>query len=284
MADRRAHYGMLVGDGVPPVIDLHTHVLCAIDDGPADMAGSLALLRAAAAEGIEAVVATPHVSERYPTSAARMAEGVAAVGAAAREEGIAVDVLCGAEIALDRCLALDDDELHALRLGDGPYLLVEAPLSPAAGDADPIVQTLLERGLRLVLAHPERCPAFQREPERLAAHVAAGVLCSVTSGALTGGFGEPARRAAVTMLGAGLVHNVTSDAHDAHRRPPDLRSALQRASATTPGLAERAGWLTQDVPAAIVAGRRPPPPPPATTGVMAVPRRSWLRRALGERR
>ena len=64
---------------------------------------------------------------------------------------------------------LDDAALRTLALGGGPYLLVESPFSPAIGAFEPLVLDLLERGHRVLLAHPERCPAFHRDPERLAA-------------------------------------------------------------------------------------------------------------------
>ncbi len=57
-----------------------------------------------------------------------------------------------------------------------PYLLVESPFSPAIGAFEPLVLDLLERGHRVLLAHPERCPAFHRDPERLQRLVDAGVL------------------------------------------------------------------------------------------------------------
>src|SRR5947209_5785401 len=170
-------------------IDLHAHVLPGIDDGPPNLPSALALVRAAGADGTEAIVATPHVNERYPTRPPAMARAVAALGAELESAGVAVRVLPGAEIALTQVSALDEAQLRALALGGGPYLLVESPLSSAAGDFEIVIYDLLDRGFRLVLAHPERCPAFQREPVRLRRLVIAGVLCSVTAAALTGRFG-----------------------------------------------------------------------------------------------
>ena len=45
------------------VIDLHCHILPGLDDGPADMAGSLELAQAAAAAGTRTITATPHIRE-----------------------------------------------------------------------------------------------------------------------------------------------------------------------------------------------------------------------------
>ncbi|HEU4658945.1 MAG TPA: CpsB/CapC family capsule biosynthesis tyrosine phosphatase, partial [Capillimicrobium sp.] len=63
------------------MIDLHCHILPAIDDGPADVAGSLAMARAHLAAGVERVAATPHVTYDDPNDAATIARGVERLGA-----------------------------------------------------------------------------------------------------------------------------------------------------------------------------------------------------------
>jgi len=58
------------------VIDLHSHILPGLDDGATDLAGALEIARAAVADGITAIAATPHVREDYPTTADAMEDGV----------------------------------------------------------------------------------------------------------------------------------------------------------------------------------------------------------------
>src|SRR5271165_6849870 len=84
----------------PPVIDLHCHVLAGIDDGPRTIEGSLALVRAAAEAGTRTLVATPHVSARYRNDAAAIAKLTAELNGRLAAEGIALEVLAGAEIAI----------------------------------------------------------------------------------------------------------------------------------------------------------------------------------------
>jgi Capsular polysaccharide biosynthesis protein len=50
------------------VIDLHSHILPGVDDGPRTLDESLGILRAAAEDGITRIAATPHVRADYPTS------------------------------------------------------------------------------------------------------------------------------------------------------------------------------------------------------------------------
>jgi protein-tyrosine phosphatase len=258
------------------MIDLHTHVLPGVDDGPATLDGSLELARAAADEGTSTLVATPHVAWGFPTPAATMHEGVARVNQALQEADIGVAVAPGAEIAHDMLARLDDDELRGLTLGGGPNILLEAPLSPVAQDFEQAFEDVRRRGLGVVLAHPERCPSFHRDPDRVARMVERGALCSITASAFTGRFGKQVRGLAERLLADGLVHDVASDTHDAVRRPPKLRTPLIEADRELPGLAALAPWLTEQVPAAILAGESPPPPP-------ARPPRRRARRLLWSR-
>lgn len=240
------------------MIDLHCHVLPGIDDGPGDLDEALALARLALENGIETIVATPHVSWQYPANDARLiAAAVARITGDLATAGLPLTVLPGAELALPRALELDDAELTALRLGGGPYLLVECPASPSAVGFEDGLWALRSRGHQIVLAHPERCPAFLRDRAALERLVADGVLAQITAGSLAGQFGKEIRRFSERLVGDGLVHAVASDAHSTGRRSPSIASELAAA-----GLADRVEDLAVAGPQAILAGAPLPEPPP----------------------
>lgn len=247
------------------MIDLHCHLLPGLDDGPMSIPEALAMARVAAASGTTTIVATPHIDHRWGVRPHDLPRRGAALSDALREEGIELELRTSGEIAISRLADLSSDELDRLRLGDGRYLLVESPMSPADPDFDVLLLKVQERGEPIVLAHPERCPLFQREPERLARCVEAGILCSITAGSLRGHFGERVRRFSLEILSEGLVHDLASDAHDHHSRTPSLAGAVEQAEDELPGVSAQAEWLTSVAPAAILAGKRPPPPPPRET-------------------
>jgi protein-tyrosine phosphatase len=257
------------------VIDLHCHVLHGIDDGPRTIADSLTLVRAAESAGIRTIVATPHVSPRYPNSADSIARALDAAKAEIRAEGIAVGLEAGAEIAMTTASELSPGELLKLRLGVGPWLLIECPFTSLATGFDTMLMRLQSEGHRIVLAHPERSPLFHQDPQMLAAIVRAGALASITAGSLVGRFGGRVRRFALQLAREDLIHNVASDAHDHRGRPPSIANELQLSS-----LDPLAEWLASEVPAAILAGDEIPPRPAvagASRGI-AVWRRKWRRR------
>lgn len=239
------------------VIDLHAHILPGLDDGPATEADAVAMARVAVAAGTRAMATTSHINHGFGLRAAELEAVREALAARLAAEDIGLELLQGGEIAPDRLPDLPDDELRALTLGRGPFLLLECPFSPAGG-LDLMVADLQRRGFGVLLAHPERSPSFQRDPELLAGLVERGALAQVTTGSLTGDFGDTARRTAHAMLERGLVHVLASDAHDRTGRPPTLRAT---------GLdAEQVAWMAAAAPEAIVAGRGLPARPPLPKG------------------
>jgi protein-tyrosine phosphatase len=256
----------------PRVIDLHCHVLPGIDDGPATIEGSVDLARAAAAAGIDTIVATPHVSRRYPNEAIEIARVVQELNGRLADEAIAVEIHGGAEVAIARLQELTPAELVALRLGRGPWLLVEPSFTRPASGLEAVMADLQRAGHRVVLAHPERCTAFHRDPLLLESLVHAGALTSITAGSLVGRFGDHVRRFALRLAADGLIHNVASDAHDHLNRPPGIADELQRV-----GLEALTDWLTRAVPAAILDGEQIPPRPADVVVRVADERKRWWR-------
>lgn len=255
------------------MIDLHCHVLPGIDDGPATIEDSIALVRAAEAVGTSVIVATPHVSWRYPNDAATIARLVDELNRRLAEERIAVKIFAGAEIAATRVEEISTEELANLHLGGGPWVLLEPPFTPVAAGLGSVVASLQSAGHRVILAHPERCPGLRREPRLIESFVDGGVLMSVTASSLVGRFGGEVRRFALRMFEQGLVHNVVSDAHDALGRPPGMTVEIEQA-----GLGELSDWLTGAVPAAILNGNEIPARPEMLTPGQAPARRWRIRR------
>jgi len=232
------------------MIDLHSHVLPGIDDGPETIEDSVALARAAVAAGTRTLVATPHVSWSYPNDADTIAE-----------------------LAMTRLVDIRSEELSRLSLGGGPWLLVEPPFAAAVTGLDALVFDLQRHGHRVLIAHPERCPAFHRDPGMLREFVNEGILMSITAGSLVGRFGGEVRRFALTLAREGLIHNVTSDTHDTVNRPPGVAAELRAA-----GLEPLADWLIEQVPAAILSGAEIPPSPTVELPDLEPARAPWWRR------
>lgn len=247
------------------MIDLHSHVLPGLDDGARDLEEAVAICEAAAADGIEALAATPHVRHDYPTTPERMEAALVDLRAAV---GDTIRLLPGGEVDLEE-LSRPVEELCRFGLGGNPrYLLVETPYAGWPLDLPSRLLELRVAGITPVLAHPERNAEVQARPAVLEPFVAGGVLVQVTAASLEGRAGRSAAACAATLVDGGLVHLLASDAH-----APEVRAVGLRGAAAKLGDEALAQWLTEAVPRAIVADERLPPRPERVR-----PRRRFLRR------
>jgi len=263
------------------VIDLHAHLLPAIDDGPETLEGSVALARAAAECGTKVMTATPHLRADHPgVRVHELAERCHALGDAVGSAGIPIKVVPAAEVDLLWAYAASCEQLRLATYGQrGTDLLLETPYGPLPPNFGSLVMRLTERGVRVLLAHPERNLTVQRNPRLVVDLVARGVLVQLTAMSLTrASKGSPAQRAAIWLLEQGAGHVIASDAHSAGPwRGPDLRAAAGRVDSVAPAQAE---WMTHEVPHAVLAGE-PLPPSPVASAAGGTLRRLGSKRSVG---
>jgi protein-tyrosine phosphatase len=240
---------MPVDSQLPPLIDLHCHLLPGIDDGARDIAESLAMLRLAAADGIATLVATPHA---HHARGVDICTAVTRLQACALEAGIDVRIIPGSETRITSGM---DDDLRAGRLmtlGTTRWLLLELPLHdewPVALVLG-VIDKLQSLGVHPILAHAERYPFVQHNPAALRPFIERGVPVQVNASALSYRERDPERITADALLSAHFAHIIASDAHNARYRPPSISAALQRAATLTSQ--EYATWM-QSVPGMILA-------------------------------
>lgn len=210
------------------MIDLHIHLLPGIDDGARELEEAVAMCRAAAEDGCEVLVATPH--QRHPswlnTDRSRLNHLLDRVRGALDGDGPTLHA--GAEIRVDSEL-LDDLDRHPASglqpLAGSSYLLLELDRHGFGPTPEEMLHEVIVAGWRPILAHPELIRPLTIDLPRVEGLVAAGAMLQITAMSLTGEFGEEPRRVATAFLDAGLVHFVASDAHGVTRRPPGLSSA-----------------------------------------------------------
>jgi len=209
-------------------VDLHFHLLPGVDDGPADLAASFELARAALAEATATVVATPHVrTDLGLTDAWEIRDRVRGLRAELAAARIPLEVRCGGELGHDVVFAMTQEELDLLAQGPpgARWLLVETPFEGCGEDFHAATDELRRRGFGVLVAHPERSADAELDSVAgLRRELACGSLAQVNALSLTGAHGDGARAAAWELLAEGCVAVVSSDAHGP-TRPPALRLA-----------------------------------------------------------
>lgn len=260
------------------MVDFHSHLMPAVDDGSADVAQSLAALRAFGAQGVTTCLTTPHFDGSLTKSPAAAEAKLALFDAAwealrtahAQEPGLPA-IARGVEMMLD-----DPDPVLAdprVRLAGGPFVLCEFPGMQLPPNAEWALHNIRRQGWRPIIAHPERYRNHDTRLLVLARCRAAGAHLQVNAGSLFGQHGDRARTIAHALLSLGWVDYIASD-HHARGTPATARAVeLLRDR----GAEAQAHRLTVENPGRILTGEAPLPVEP----LEARQARPWWARLLG---
>jgi protein-tyrosine phosphatase len=261
------------------MIDIHCHILPGMDDGPGSLDEALDMCRAAAADGIKTIVATPHFRPgMYEFTGRKVVDAVTILETAARAGGLDLRILPGAEVAVSPETPSYLKKGRYLTVNNnGRYFLCELPPLSVPPNWDTFLLSLISSGLTPIIAHPERNDWFMNHPDALASAVGRGLLVQITAMSITGGLGVEARDFSAYLLRHNLVHAIASDAHSPDFRRPVLSEAYGIAADLVGR--ERAEHLVNTVPQAIIEGRDIPDLGPAKYGHPEnTPKRTWFTR------
>lgn len=213
-------------------VDFHNHVIPGVDDGAGNVEEARAALAAFGREGVDVVVASPHlnasVALRPDELKRRMGELDA--GWARLREGLpeewALRVERGAEVMLD--VPRPDLSDPRFRLAGSRSVLVEFAYMRVPPRSAETLEELRQAGYLPVLAHPERYQGMDPNLRVVGQWLAAGAFLQVNVGSLLGRYGRGPQRAARTLLERGWVHCLASDYHAiGEPRVAEVRSLLE---------------------------------------------------------
>lgn len=244
------------------IVDFHNHVIPGVDDGARDANDAREALAAMQADGVRALVATPHVDASIALREDRLNERMGEVDAGwTGLEGVLqdfpdLDVRRGAEVKLD----LPDPDLTdpRFRLGASSFVLVEFPYFTVPPRSGRVMAHLRSRGWTPIVAHPERYGGMLSGVDVIEEWRAAGAYLQVNGPSLTGRYGEEPRQAAIRILERGWVDYLSSDYH-ARGRPGIVG---YRETLLALGGEEQVTLLMETNPGRMLMNEAPLPVPP----------------------
>jgi protein-tyrosine phosphatase len=210
------------------VIDIHSHILPEVDDGPKSWDVSVAMCRMAATDGITHMVATPHANDRYHYDREYL-KGVLAHLQQLVGDTIKLSLGCDFHLSYDN---LQDAFSNPTRyvIEGSQYMLVELSNYSVPPQTTDSFLKLGDCGMTAIITHPERNPIVRESPQRIVEWAEQGCIIQMTGSALTGFWGERVRRVAQWLLERQSVHVLASDAHDTAKRVPVLSTARDAAA------------------------------------------------------
>jgi protein-tyrosine phosphatase len=236
------------------MVDIHCHILPAIDDGSESWDMTAKMCRMAALDGITHVVATPHCDAQFDYDREHFTDMLATLSEVA-DGRLTFSIGCDFHVTPHNVAdALANPPRYAI--GDSQYLLVEFDHHSIPANASDLLLALTSRGMVPIITHPERNAFLIKHPETVLRFIEAGCLVQATANAFTGFWGPKSRKAAEWLLHREAIHVVASDAHDLKLRRPVLSEARDRVAALVG--AEIADALVTHNPSAIVTGQHVP--------------------------
>jgi protein-tyrosine phosphatase len=205
------------------LVDIHSHILPGLDDGPGSLEESVAMLRIAAQTGTTDITATPHANPRFRFDPELVSERIAELQRAC---GPVPLIHCGCDFHLtpeNIQDALANPGKYAIN--HQRYLLVEFSDVMIPRSTMEIFDRFQAAGLTPIVTHPERNYLLHSRLDELQTWVENGCLVQVTGQSLLGRFGRSAKSVAAKLMDRNLVHFIASDAHDPKDRTPALDEA-----------------------------------------------------------
>jgi len=239
------------------MIDLHCHILPGIDDGPDTLEGSLELCRLAVADGVTHAIATPHIHPgRWENSRQSIERDFQLLQSALTKNNIPLQLGFAGEVRItDQIMQqVGDNQIPFYGEMEGyNIMLLEFPHGHITPGSEKLVEWLLQRGIRPLIAHPERNKQVMKDVSRLYPFLELGCWLQLTGGAVIGEFGKNAKALADKLLQGDFVTVIASDGHNTRSRPPRLKQAFNTVARVYGE--DRAQRLMLHAPAAITVGQ-----------------------------
>lgn len=215
------------------MIDIHSHIVFDVDDGPKSRGESKVLLEEAYAQGVRTIVSTSHRRKgMFETPEDKIAANFSEVKQLAQEIGPDLTILYGAEIYFsgDALEKLEKDLIP--RLNGTRYALIEFSMNTPYRDIHSALSKILLLGITPVIAHIERYHALENNEKRVKELINMGCYTQINSSSvlkpkLFGDAHKFMKKRAAYFLEKNLVHVVASDMHNLDNRPPFMKEAYE---------------------------------------------------------
>lgn len=213
------------------MIDIHSHIIANIDDGAKDFDTSIQMIKIAEKNGTSKIIATPHYCVGYgETPYNEVKEIVSKLRESIKELNLNIELYHGQEVYLSTSTIEDYEDGIIGTINDGNYMLFELPMRSFDEETFDIIHEMKIKGVRLIMAHPERYKPIMDKPEVINDFIEEGILFQLNLGSIEGKFGKTVKKTAEILLQNNIYNFTGSDAHDLKIRNTNLTKGLEELS------------------------------------------------------
>ena len=215
------------------MIDIHSHIVFEVDDGPKTIEDSRALLEESYRQGVRTIISTSHRRKgMFETPEAKIEENFKQVQERAKEIADDLTVLYGAEIYYTSDILDKLEQGKIPRLADSQYALIEFSMITPYKEIHTALSNVLRLGVTPVVAHIERYHCLENDEKKVRDLINMGCYTQINSSSvlkpkLFGDTYKFMKKRAQFFLEKDLVHFVASDMHNLDPRPPYMQEAYQ---------------------------------------------------------
>jgi protein-tyrosine phosphatase len=212
------------------LVEVHSHLIPAVDDGSRNVEESVAIARAMVEHGYEHLVCTPHIWDDLPhNNAPEILRRVTSLQADLTAAGVGLKLYPGGEVNLTPSIRSMDPALIPTYGGLGKHVLCDAWIWEWEPWLTQVIRHLQMGGERtLILAHPERLGLIQNDPSAIDRFADLGLLFQGNMYCLVDPEGEITREIAELMLERKQYYMLGGDVHRLDSLPKRFKG-LQRA-------------------------------------------------------
>lgn len=215
------------------MIDIHSHIVFDVDDGPKTIEDSRALLEESYRQGVRTIISTSHRRKgMFETPEAKIEENFKQVQELAKEIADDLTILYGAEIYYTSDILDKLEQGKIPRLADSQYALIEFSMITPYKEIHTALSNVLRLGVTPVVAHIERYHCLENDEKKVRDLISMGCYTQINSSSvlkpkLFGDTYKFMKKRAQFFLEKDLVHFVASDMHNLNPRPPYMQEAYQ---------------------------------------------------------
>lgn len=209
------------------MLDLHVHILPAVDDGPDNSKESLKMAETASKKNIKRIVATPHFRGQI-FSVPKIKTKIRELQGQIDKRNLELKIFPGSEVFISQDLGLKLEKNKIISLNNSHYVLVEFPFGKIPDYLGEVIYDLKIMNYNLIIAHPERYLPVISDIGCLHKLLQKdNIFAQLNLGSLRGKYGSKIKKTAVKLIKNNFIQFLGSDAHSQAQMKQDYEEGMK---------------------------------------------------------